>query len=150
MVKLTRRSEVNPQAGEVRGLWNRPRKWVLPLTYAPKIPGVIGGTIRQTIRPGRKYAVGDWISFHGWSGVHYRSPWSFRTGYFLLFEVKDITIFRNGIRHGAETRPRSWSSYDDLAARDGIDPPTGEELGRLLRAMHRIPDEGLPAQIIRW
>jgi len=131
----------------------RGKRWVLPLTYAPKIPGVIGGTIRQTIRPGRKYAVGDWVSFHGWSGVPYRSPWSFRTGYFLLCGVKDIFIHKHGIRHvtdGVAGPLRSWSNYDDLAARDGIQPPTGQALGALFRSMHWIPEEGLPMQIIRW
>ena len=35
------------------GPWRKPRKWNLPLTYEPKIPGVIDGTIQQTIRVGR-------------------------------------------------------------------------------------------------
>jgi hypothetical protein len=132
----------------------RGRKWCLPLTYAPKISGVIGGTIRQTIRSGRKYQVGDWIAFHGWSGVPRRSPWSFRTGYFLIHEVKDIIIHKKGIRHvkdGVVGALRSWSMYDDLAARDGIQPPTGEALGTLLMDMDGVPTiTGLPMQIIRW
>jgi len=52
----------------VTGPWRKPRKWNLPLTYEPKIPGVIDGTIQQTIRVGRKFRVGDLVSFHGWEG----------------------------------------------------------------------------------
>jgi hypothetical protein len=33
---------------------------------------------------------------------------------------------------------------------DGIDPPTGQELGRVLTSMHKVPYEGLLAQIITW
>jgi hypothetical protein len=149
---------VVPVGGELmitklQGAPVRSRRWVLPLTYAPKIPGVIGGTLRQTIRPGGKYRVGDWVAFHGWEGLPYRSRWSFRTGYFLLYEVKDIIISRKGIRHVRDGRPgplRSWHGYDELAARDGIQPPTGEALRDVLLAMHKIPEGGLPTQVIRW
>jgi len=48
------------------------RKWNLPLTYGPKIAGVLDGTIRQTIRVGRKFSPGDLVSFHGWSGRRIR------------------------------------------------------------------------------
>ena len=30
--------------------WRKPRKWNLPLTYGPKIAGVLDGTIRQTLQ----------------------------------------------------------------------------------------------------
>ena len=42
------------------------------------------------------------------------------------------------------------SPLDDLAARDGIEPPTGEALRDVLLEMHRIPNEGVEAQILRW
>jgi hypothetical protein len=44
----------------------------------------------------------------------------------------------------------AWRDLDCLAARDGIDPPTGEALGEVLNEMHRIPDDGMEAQILRW
>ena len=42
------------------------------------------------------------------------------------------------------------SPLDDLAARDGIEPPTGEALREVLLGMHTIPDEGIEAQVVRW
>ena len=36
------------------------------------------------------------------------------------------------------------------AKADGIDPPTGEALEKVMKEYHRIPDEGLEAQILRW
>jgi hypothetical protein len=149
---------MSPPIAAVNGAPVRGKKWTLPLTYGPKIPGVIGGTIRQTIRPGRKYVVGDWVAFHGWKGLPCRSRWSFQTGPFLLHEVRDIIIFKGGIKvlavdgHDTGRSPASWwsSAMDELAQRDGIIPPTGIALGILLNQMYRIPEEGLPGQIIRW
>ena len=43
----------------------RPRRKNVPLAYNPKIRGVVDGTVRQTIRIGHKYAVGDLVSFYG-------------------------------------------------------------------------------------
>jgi hypothetical protein len=120
----------------------------VPLAYDPKIRGVLDGTIRQTIRTGRRYMVGDKISFHGWKGRPYWSEWSFRTPYYELVEVILITLYPGGIEIGGNIKP--WSQLDDLACLDGIDPPAGEALGELLNEMHRIPDEGLEAQILRW
>jgi len=39
---------------------------------------------------------------------------------------------------------------EEVAARDGIEPPTGEALCRVLSGMHTIPDEGIEAQVVRW
>ena len=124
------------------------RKWNLPLTYTPKIPGVLDGTIRQTIRVGRKFSPGDLVSFHGWSGRPYRCPWSFRTPYAALKAVIPITILTDGIEAPREFRP--WSLLDGIARLDGIEPPTGAELYRVLSGMHKIPDDGIEAQILRW
>ena len=128
------------------------RKWNIPLTYAPKIAGVLAGSIRQTIRTGRKFSPGDLVSFHGWSGRPYRSPWSFRTPYFPLTQVIPIVIFEGGIADPSwgwmEFLP--WSDLDDLARLDGIEPPTGAELYRVLSALNPIPEGGVEAQIIRW
>ncbi len=130
------------------------RKHVIPLTYAPKIQPVLSGRCTQTIRAGRKFKVGDLVSFHGWEGRPYHSKWSFRTPYWTVLSPAPIIIFQDGI----ETDPPfpdfieeyKWNELDLIAAADFIDPPTGEELGRVLLAMHKIPDGGLPAQVIRW
>ena len=137
----------------VTGPWRKPRKWNIPLIYAPKIPGVIDGTIRQTIRVGRKFRVGDLVSFHGWEGRPYRSKWSFRTPYFTLTMARAIRIVPGGIV--VPPRPLheeyyAWRELDDLAARDGIEPPTGEALRDVLLGMHKIPADGIEAQILRW
>jgi len=126
----------------------------LPLTYDQKIRGVVDGTVRQTIRIGHKYAVGDLVSFYGWEGVPYRSKWSFRTPYFELSEVIPIVLYPDGIEIDGEITP--WAQLDDLARLDGIDPPTGEALagvlGEVVKTMHGIPpgDGGIDAQILRW
>ena len=36
--------------GRVTDWWRKPRKWYIPLTYGPKIAGVLDGTIRQTLQ----------------------------------------------------------------------------------------------------
>ncbi len=129
------------------------RKHALPLTYAPKIPAVLEGRCTQTIRAGRRFQIGDFLSSHGWSGKPYRSPWSFRTPYWEVSAAHNCMIEEEGIdslKFQGEIGYWYWDELDRLADLDYIDPPTGEELGRVLLAMHRIPDEGLPAQIIRW
>lgn len=132
--------------------WRKPRKWNLPLTYAPKIAGVCDGTIRQTIRAGAKYRIGDLVSFHGWEGKPYRSKWSFRTPYFVLTKARVIRIIPCGILWPGALHEEycAWSTLDGLARRDGIEPPTGEALREVLSGMHTIPDDGIEAQILRW
>lgn len=128
------------------------RKWNVPLTYSPKIQGVLDGKIRQTIRTGRKYSKGDLISFHGWEGKPYRSKWTDRTPYFLIFEVIDVYIEDGGIRREGHSLAK-WTEpiMDCIAELDGIDPPTGEALGKVLLGLNKIsPGEWVEAQIIRW
>ena len=136
-----------------------PRKWNLPLTYRPKIARVASGEIRQTIRHGLKYRVGDQVSFHGWEGLPYRSRWTNRTGYFRLTECKEIRIYPDGVRRSGRSdepgliwRHCCWISptVDHLAILDGIDPPTGRELGWLFTTMYDLPDDGMDFQVIRW
>jgi hypothetical protein len=43
-----------------------------------------------------------------------------------------------------------YSRLDNLAMQDGIVPSTGEELGRVLTSYHKIPECGVPAQVLRW
>ena len=126
--------------------------WI-PLTYAPKIPGVRAGTIRQTFRVGRIYGVNDFVAFHGWAGKPYRSPWSFRTEFFKLETVAPIVIFEWGIMNGLPDMAHErllWEQMDMFAEKDGIVPATGEELGRVLTSYHKIPECGVLAQILRW
>ncbi|MFA4971981.1 MAG: hypothetical protein WC683_05160 [bacterium] len=142
------------------------KKHNLPLTYPPKIAAVLAEECTQTIRPGRRFAIGDLLSLHGWEGKPYRSKWSFRTPYWPLVSVDDIWIERGGIRLTADTTYCQvdqirvepilvpWTLLDRLAAKDGIVPPTGEELGRVLLGMHekavKRAGGSFPAQIIRW
>jgi len=140
------------------------RKHVLPLTYAPKIPKVLSGECTQTIRAGRKFQVGDLVSFHGWEDKPYRSKWSFRTPYWPIHTVWNITVWKNGILfpemlEGYDYSPemfRPWDCLDWLAVLDGIVPETGEELGRVLLEMNElVPTENnllgeMEMQVIRW
>lgn len=128
------------------------RKWNVPLTYPPKIQSVMDRTIRQTIRTGRKYSEGDLISFHGWEGKPYRSKWTDRTPYFLISDVIDVYIEDDGLRCGDNALVR-WADpvMDQIASLDGIDPPTGKALGRVLKGLNKIlPGERIEAQIIQW
>jgi len=127
-----------------------PRTFIRPLTYAPKIQGVLEGTIRQTIRAGQKLAAGDRILFHGWAGTPYRSKWSFRTPYYTLIAVIPIRIRPDGLLFESNGEVRPWADLDDLAARDGIDPPTGDGLREVLLGMHAVPASGVAGQILRW
>ncbi len=130
----------------------KPRKWVIPLTYPPKIPKVLSGECTQTIRPGRKFEPYDLVSFHGWEGRPYWSKWSFRTPYHEIQLVEDIILFAGGIYSEWPDVFSPWDSpvMDTVAKLDGIDPPTGIELGRVLASKNKIPEKGIDAQIIRW
>jgi hypothetical protein len=154
------------------------KRW-LPLTYKPKIEPVCKKEITQTIRVGSTYKVGDEIAFHGWENKPYRSPWSFRTPYFLLNYVKNITILEKGIIGGfdrwdfdpdykegkyGDTTYRAtlwlWEELNWLAIKDGIKPLgcdnselLGFELERILWSLNGRkpwPKNGTEAQIIRW
>jgi len=124
-------------------------KYNIPLTYKPKIPFVLDGTCRQTIRAGRKFKVGDLISFHGWERKPYHSKWSFRTPYFTITEVQSICVCSEGIKFGY-THSQSWDQLGYLAQLDGIIPPTGEELYKVLATYHKLEHQDTEMQIIRW
>ena len=127
-----------------------PRTFIRPLTYTPKIAGVLDGSIRQTIRVGRKLAAGDRILFHGWAGKPYRSKWTFRTPYHTLIAVIPIMIRPDGIMFEGNEEVCPWADLDELAALDGIEPPTGEGLREVLLGMHHVPASGIEGQIWRW
>jgi len=119
----------------------------LPLTYKPKIPGVLDGTITQSIRL-TDLKVGDYIAFHGWSGKPYHSPWSFRTPFMSVRHAEPITIRKDTIYFPNEKVAVKACDLNYLAALDGIEPATGEELIRVLHAMHG--GGTLHGKILRW
>jgi hypothetical protein len=130
----------------------------LPMTYEPKIPAVFDGTCTQTIRVGRKYAEGDSLLIFEWSGTPYKSKWGRRMRA-RVTEVRPVILTPGGIDDSANTGPEHrpciirWNSIIAkwIALHDGIDPPTGEELKRVLEAFHGpFPPEGIEAQIVRW
>ena len=141
-----------------------PRDWNLPLTYAPKIEPVKRGDCTQTIRfctiskskkhPGKiiRKEVGDRVRFYSWTGRPYWSHPEYITEYMELTDVIDIDVFPWGI-HGGHLSP-SWTNnkfMDSIAARDFIDPPTGEALRDVLIGKNgKIPEKGVLAQILRW
>lgn len=123
----------------------------LPLTYKPKIIGVLAGTINQSIRIDTDLQEGDFIRFHGWDGIPYRSKWSFRTPYLQLTTAMPVNIRKNDSFYFPETEEKYSQPSEflnNLAAQDGIDPPTTEELIRVLRAMHG--GGTLHGKILRW
>lgn len=130
------------------------RKWNVPLTYPPKIEPVKAGTCTQTIRTGRKYAVGDLIRFYVWGGRPYHSKRETITEYMSLVDVKNCIIRSHCIddlHFQGEFGMWFWDELDTLAELDGIVPPTGEALRDVLVQKNgRIPAEGIEAQVIRW
>jgi hypothetical protein len=128
----------------------------MSVTYRPKIEKVRDGTIRHTIRVNqrRPKAVGDLLRIYTWSGRPYHSKqevlcWG------RVTDIYHIIISRRGIRFldGGQTfnEFEGWNLLTDLAVADGIDPPTGTELGRVLLAKNPgIGREGVPGQVIRW
>ena len=137
----------------------------ISMTYKPKIEAVRTGRCDQTIRRGRKYKVGDEVTFYAWSGSPYRSKWAWRRAT-VLTEVIDIRISENGIsgqdEKGIFYSPWRKGQYfamstrwiDELAARDFIEGGTGEDLHQalLLRNKHRRDKAGFEGeyQIPRW
>lgn len=140
---------------------------ILGMTYEPKIQGVRHGTIRQTIRlynPKNPFKLGDRLIIHGWAGNPYRSPWSWRMNA-VIEEIDHIWVDSEAWvlkddydltheRYATALNP--WDIphdvLDKIAKADGIDPPTGAELKKVLEAFHG-PFPYAPMmefQIIRW
>ena len=128
---------------------------VMAVTYEPKVKGVLDGTCMQTIRKRRKkpFAIGDLILLHGWEGRPYWSRWSWRK-VVIVSEVVDIQVYQTYIvkvkRSKANSYCYSQNEIDNLAKEDGIEPPTGEELIKVLSGGKKIPNKGIKMQIIRW
>jgi len=96
-------------------------KHVLPLTYEPKIADVRDGYCIQTIRPkseSRPKKVGDFVMFHGWEGVPYRSKWSWRTPYMKItdtFHIQFLNITSdNTVALLKELPPTGSDHFDRL------------------------------------
>ncbi|MCK5217114.1 MAG: hypothetical protein KAJ93_04970 [Methanosarcinales archaeon] len=133
------------------------RKLVMSLTYQPKIEPVKEGRCTQTIRKGRRVAVGDEILFHGWSGMPYRSKWDWRKRV-TVTTVINIIVHEEGIARPPYTCEFvsgpvcHWEDNycNELAKLDFIDPPTGEALRDVLFGLNDAPDSPEEYQIIRW
>jgi hypothetical protein len=69
-----------------------------------------------------------------------------------LTEVIDIVLYPLGIRIEGVPFFFPWHDrgIDTIAKKDGIVPPTGEELCHVLMSKNKIPETGLSAQILRW
>src|SRR5688572_20117078 len=136
----------------------------LPLTYEPKIEAVFDGSCTQSIRLGSKYSVGDYVGYHLWEGLPYRSKWGRRTKLMEIEEIIYINVAEEGftlesiaLSHWITPPVKLddamvlWESSiaDNIARRDFINPPTGIALRDVLKSFHGEL-KGQPMQIIRW
>ena len=122
----------------------------IPMSYKPKIKAVRSGRCRQTIRKGSKYAVGQRRWIFAWSRKPYRSTWAWK----MLVEITNVDemeVDDDGVQLWPTAPFCDWSdsAVVDVARRDFIDPPTGEELCATLRRLHGKEWEG-PYRIITW
>ena len=125
---------------------------VMALTYRPKAQAVIDGNCRQTIRKVGKRTIcpEDIITFHGWQGRPYRSPWSWRKEV-VVFEVIPAELSKNGMF--IEGILYTWASWylNRLAEYDYIDPPNGVGLRDVLFKLNdSAPKKPIKCIIIRW
>ena len=122
----------------------------IALTYEPKIAAVRQGTVRQTIRrvSKRVYKVGDKVVLHGWQDKPYRSPWNWRTEAFTLKEVERITMDMDGILAAHTSWPWGGVYAGCLATLDGIEPPTGDGLKKVLSSKNKNFDGNY--WVLRW
>lgn len=124
------------------------KKHVMSMTYHDKIPAVLDGRCTQTIRTGRRFAVGDEINFVGYNGKAWRKR-------VVVNSIDNITISYNGIGYYNANNYFSIACWGDfltygLASDDFINPPTGEALRDVLFGLNGAPDEPQEYQIIRW
>jgi len=125
-------------------------KFQRSITYKPKIDAFLSGECIQTIRKGRKIAVGDLILFFAWVDRPYRSKWAWQQLVKVAY-VENIIADRYGVLFESSGKTKKWQDLDYLAAYDGIIPPTGLELRRVLFPnLKKIPKNGEKMQIIRW
>jgi len=149
------------------------KKHVKPFTYLPKIEAVKEGKITQTIRPEKGISEGDSILFHGYRckcGAEDWEPlddfymklrckacgkrmgyatrkWSWRKRVTVI-EVVKATAYNWGLEFQDGSK-KLWRELDDLAKKDGIDPPKGEMLAEVLKSVYDLY-RGKKIEIIRW
>ena len=139
----------------------------IAITYEPKIQGVRDGTIRQTIRllnPNRPKKVGDTLYLFEWAGQPYRSKWLWKRKE-IVKGISELQVDDECWVYWDEEDTASpehlasavhvweWEHFriDEIAQRDGIDPPTGIELKAVLEKFHgSFTGEWRHFQIIRW
>lgn len=125
-------------------------KHVLSITYPPKIKPVETGTCKQTIRKGRKMAVGDPLLIHGWvNNKAYRAKWSWRI-YTQIKKVLPITVDHDGFLSAGIHVKWTGRIADKLAKEDCIEPATGIALRDALFAIYGEPTEPQEYQIVAW
>jgi len=130
-----------------------PRKFSRAFTYKPKIPDIKAGICRHTIRPLGKSGMmmkGDQVTWHGWSGRAYASPWNWRIKT-ILSGSELMCVTPRGIFFPERHKIIFWEELDWLAKLDGIEPPTGKELGILLtKRINKIKNPVSPFQRVWW
>ena len=121
-------------------------RYVKGFTYTPKIEGVKNGTITQTIRRLTNIKPGDTILFHGWKGKPYKSKWDWRLRV-VIISVNKGEMRKNGFYSYPKFYDWDGAEIAEIARLDGINPPTGRELKRVLEQFY---NEGAELDIITW
>lgn len=151
----------------VRMETRKPKHHSMPMTCKDKLDRVFTGEIRQTIRQGRRYQVGDALTIFEWMGTPYRSKWGRRMDV-IIVQAIPIFVDENGVRqihdrveYGPHTicsttgAMSEWGSsvvLDMLADLDGLKPPTSVHLKEVLFKLHPDLDfeKGEVFQVVRW
>lgn len=140
------------------------RKHIGAFTYEPKIERVRNYEITQTIRVGWAKRVGDLMYWHGWKGVPRHSPWSWRMPFVRINQIIPLYVYEDGFENliadnGFKVDFNLWDSkYANLISElDGIVPPTGVELGRVIGNGNKLKLVKIEVeapknkfQILRW
>ncbi|MDY6957737.1 MAG: hypothetical protein SVK08_01135 [Halobacteriota archaeon] len=121
------------------------------MTYKPKLEEIKAGRVTQTIRKGRNISIGDTIYF---IDIDLEVTVSLTIP---IFCFEDFVWFGYYNTEG-EFILEWWVKWtdpliDQLAKDDGIDPPTGLELKRVLLELYKMeafPRDGFEMQIIVW
>jgi len=128
----------------------KPKKHLMAMSYKPKIDRVFNGEIRQTMRMGRVIKRGDSILIFEWTGKSYRSKWGRRKRVTVKTAIP-VRAWEDYVdtEHGDYKYPWDSEVMNTIAKLDGIDPPTGMELKRVLKEINGDNWEGT-YYIIRW
>lgn len=126
-------------------------RYVMALTYEPKIDEVREGSIRQTIRPwNRRLLNARRLLIHGWEGRPYRSKWSWRLDV-EVESVQELHVTWGGWRWaGSGWVPWSAPASVELARLDGIKPATGFELRDVLTGLNPRFNYDMCYLAVRW